>query len=81
MEAILIGLMSVAVTAAILLGDLVSGRRFYWAVLKGFFRVASTVAGVLLGAVVYPGVCLGAWGYVRAAERNEEDFSELVDRS
>ncbi|HKC28054.1 MAG TPA: FUSC family protein [Jatrophihabitans sp.] len=60
--------MSVAATAAILLGDLVSGRRFYWAVLaafvtfmganntgeqvrKGFFRVAGTVVGVLLGAL------------------------------
>jgi hypothetical protein len=36
---------------------------------------------VLLGVAVYPGVCLGAWAYVRAAERNEADFSELVDRS
>jgi hypothetical protein len=60
--------MSVAVTAALLLGDVVSGRRFYWAVLaafvtfvgadnageqlrKGFFRVAGTVVGVLLGAL------------------------------
>lgn len=36
---------------------------------------------VLLGAAVYPGVCLGAWAYVRAAEHVEEDFAELVDRS
>jgi uncharacterized membrane protein YccC len=60
--------MSVAVTVALLLGDALSGRRFYWAVIaafvtfmgannageqlrKGFFRVAGTVVGVLLGAV------------------------------
>lgn len=36
---------------------------------------------LLLGAAVYPGVCLGGWAYIRAAERNEEDFAELVDRS
>jgi hypothetical protein len=39
------------------------------------------VPWLLLGVLVYPGVCLGAWAYVRAAERNEEDFAELVDRS
>jgi hypothetical protein len=61
--------MGVAVTGAIVLGDVLSGRRFYWAVIaafvtfmgannageqlrKGFFRVAGTVVGVLLGAVL-----------------------------
>jgi hypothetical protein len=61
--------MGVAVTAAIIVGDAISGRRFYWAVLaafvtfmgannaaeqlrKGFFRVAGTVVGVLIGAVL-----------------------------
>jgi len=39
------------------------------------------VPWIVLAVLVYPGVCLGAWGYVRAAERNEEDFAELVDRS
>jgi hypothetical protein len=36
---------------------------------------------LLLGLAVYPAVCLGAWAYVRTAERNERDFTELVDRS
>lgn len=61
--------MGIAVTGAIVLGDLLSGRRFYWAVIaafvtfmgannageqlrKGFFRVAGTVVGVVLGAVL-----------------------------
>lgn len=61
--------MGVAVTAAIVLGDALDGRRFYWAVIaafvtfmgannateqlrKGFFRVAGTVVGVLLGATL-----------------------------
>jgi hypothetical protein len=36
---------------------------------------------LLLGAVVYPLVCAAGWVYVRAAERNEKDFADLVDRS
>lgn len=60
--------MGIAVTAAIVFGDMLSGRRFYWAVIaafvtfmgannageqlrKGFFRVAGTVVGVVIGAV------------------------------
>ena len=33
---------------------------------------------VLLGVVVYPVMIAAAWLYVRQAERNERDFSELV---
>jgi len=36
---------------------------------------------LLLGVLVYPSLALGAWWYVRAAERNERDFAELVERS
>jgi hypothetical protein len=35
----------------------------------------------LLGFGVYPSLLLGAWWYVRQAERNEREFVELVDRS
>jgi hypothetical protein len=43
------------------------------------------VAGVpmpwlLLGLVVYPLLVLLGWVYVRRAERNEQTFSDLVDR-
>jgi hypothetical protein len=33
---------------------------------------------LLLGVLVYPALVLAAWLYVRQAERNERDFSELV---
>jgi hypothetical protein len=33
---------------------------------------------LLLGVVVYPALVVAAWLYVRQAERNERDFSELV---
>ena len=33
---------------------------------------------LLLGVVVYPVLVLTAWLYVRQAERNERDFTELV---
>jgi hypothetical protein len=36
---------------------------------------------LLLGVLVYPVLIGGAWFYVRAAERNEKDFVELVERS
>lgn len=36
---------------------------------------------LLLGVLAYPVVLGVAWAYVRLAERNEQEFSELVDRS
>ena len=36
------------------------------------------VPWLLLGVVVYPVLVVTAWFYVRQAERNERDFSELV---
>lgn len=39
------------------------------------------VAWAVLGALVYPGLVLVGWLYVRAAERNERDFAHLVVRS
>ena len=36
---------------------------------------------LLLGVVAYPVIAGIAWTYVRAAERNEQDFADLVDRS
>lgn len=34
---------------------------------------------VLLGVAVYPFLVLVGWRYVRAAERNEDDFVDLVE--
>lgn len=36
---------------------------------------------LVLGVLAYPVVVGVAWTYVRLAERNEQEFSELVDRS
>jgi hypothetical protein len=36
---------------------------------------------VLLGFAVYPVLLLLGWLYVRSAERNERDFTDVVDRS
>jgi hypothetical protein len=33
---------------------------------------------LLLGVLVYPALVLAAWFFVRQAERNERDFSDLV---
>jgi len=38
------------------------------------------VAWGLLGFVVYPVLVLLGWWYVRAAERNEADFTDVVER-
>jgi hypothetical protein len=35
----------------------------------------------LLAFAVYPFLLLLAWAYVRAAERNERDFADVVDKS
>jgi O-antigen/teichoic acid export membrane protein len=35
---------------------------------------------LLLGVVVYPCFVLGGWLYVRAAERTERDFADLLER-
>lgn len=53
------------------------------------FHLAPHLAGVrllgvplpwlLLGVLVYPFLVLLGWAYVRAAERNERDFVDLVD--
>jgi hypothetical protein len=36
---------------------------------------------LLLGVLVHPALIGGAWLFVRQAERNEQDFVELVERS
>ncbi len=45
-------------------------------------RVGGLAVGwVLLGVLVFPAICGAAWVYVRAAERNEAEFVDLVERS
>jgi hypothetical protein len=45
-------------------------------------RVAGLSLGwIVLGVLVFPGICGAAWWYVRAAERTESEFVDLVERS
>ena len=73
-----------AIYAAALVGILIGGLPLVFVLFPGLsdrHLLGVPIPWVLLGVAVYPGVCLGAWAYVRAAERNEDDFAELVDRS
>ena len=36
---------------------------------------------LLLGVVMYPLLLAGGWLYVRLAERNEQDYADLVERT
>ena len=36
---------------------------------------------IVLGLLVFPGICGAAWWYVRASERTESEFVDLVERS
>jgi hypothetical protein len=67
-----------------LAGSVIGGLPLLLAAAPGLSRVhllGLPLTWLLLGVVVYPVVCLAAWAYVRAAERNERDFADLVDRS
>jgi hypothetical protein len=77
--------MTVAVTAALLLGDLVSGRRFYWAVLAAFVTfMGANNAGEQLrkgffrvgGTVV--GVLLGAVGAHLVGNRTDIGIAVIL---
>ena len=46
--------------------------------LRGVHVLGLPLPWVVLGAVVYPVIILGGWLYVRAAERTEANFVELV---
>jgi uncharacterized membrane protein (DUF485 family) len=76
--------LALALRLSILVGALFGALPLLFAVAP---RVARTeVAGLqlawlLLGVLAYPLVFAVAWTYVRAAERNEQDFADLVNRS
>jgi hypothetical protein len=48
--------------------------------LRGARLLGLPLSWLLLGVVVYPVIFAVAWWYVRAAERAEQDFSDLVER-
>jgi hypothetical protein len=75
--------LALALRLSLLVAILFGVQPVLFAVAPGAARV--TVAGLplpwlLLGVLAYPVVFGIAWGYVRAAERNEKHFTELVSR-
>jgi hypothetical protein len=53
----------------------------FWLIQDGRLDAGRWLPWFVLGVGVYPCLLLGAWWYVRHAERNEREFVELVDRS
>lgn len=75
--------LALAVRLSLLVAALFGVQPVLFAVAPGVGRVE--VAGLplpwlLLGVLAYPAVFGIAWAYVRAAERNERHFTELVSR-
>ena len=65
------------------LGVLIAGLPLLFTFLPGLAEVhvlGMPLPWVLLAFVVYPFLMLLGWLYVRAAERNERDFTEVVER-
>jgi hypothetical protein len=53
----------------------------FWLTRDGWLGTGPWLPWVVLGFAGYPCLLLGAWWYVRHAERNEREFVDLVDRS
>jgi uncharacterized membrane protein (DUF485 family) len=75
--------LALAVRLSLLVCALFGVQPVLFAVAPGVAR--AEVAGLpvpwlLLGVLAYPAVLVVAWVYVRAAERNERHFTELVNR-
>ena len=75
--------LGLAVRLSVLVGVLFGVQPLLFSLAPGLARVE--VAGLrlpwlLLGVLAYPLVVGVAWTYVRAAERNEQDFADLVNR-
>lgn len=84
MRALLRTQFRLAIGICLIFGVLLGGLPLLFAVqpsLSELHVFGLPVPWLLLGVVVYPVLICGAWFYVRAAERNERDFVELVERS
>ncbi|HSE72065.1 MAG TPA: hypothetical protein VLA97_14985 [Nocardioidaceae bacterium] len=84
MSSLLRAQLRLAVLVLAALGVLVGGLPlFFWLFpgLSGTEVLGMPLSWVLLGFAVYPLLMLLGWYYVRAAERNERDFADVVERS
>ena len=68
-------------TCAVLTLAVVALPLVFWLTRDGSLGAGRWLPWVVLGFGGYPCLLLGAWWYVRHAERNEREFVELVDRS
>lgn len=70
----------VLLTVAVLVGGLPAAFRLLPG-MAGVQVLGMPLSWVLLAFAVYPVLLLLGWLYVRAAERNERDFTDVVERS
>jgi hypothetical protein len=76
--------LTLALRLSVLVGVLFGVQPLLYALAPGVAHVevlGLRLPWLLLAVLAYPVVVGIAWRYVRAAERNEQDFSDLVNRS
>jgi len=84
MSSLLRAQLRLASQVIVTVGVLVAGLPlFFWAFpgLPKIHVLGMPLPWVLLGFAVYPFLFGVGWWYVRAAERNESDFADVVERS
>jgi hypothetical protein len=83
MSSLLRSQLRLAALVLTVLGVLVAGLPLLFAAFPGLVRVhvlGMPLPWVLLAFAVYPLLLGLGWAYVRAAERNERDFADVVQR-
>jgi hypothetical protein len=76
--------LSLALRLAAVFGCLLGGLPLLLAVSPGVRQanvLGMSLPWLLLGVVMYPLLWAGGWLYVRQAERNEQEYLDLVDRT
>jgi len=84
MSSLLRSQLRLALSVVSVLVALVAGLPLLFALAPGLVDVellGLPLPWLLLAVAVYPFLLLLGWLYVRAAERNERDFAEMVERS
>lgn len=84
MSSLLRAQLRLAALVLVAVGVLVAGLPLLFHLAPALVRVTALgmpLPWLLLGFAVYPFLLLLGWLYVRSAERNEKDFTDLVERS
>jgi hypothetical protein len=83
MSSLLRAQLRLATLVLLAVGVLVAGLPLLFLLVPGLVHVqvlGMPLSWVLLAFAVYPFFVLAGWLYVRAAERNERDFADVVER-